>query len=122
VPDKKAAFAETFRILKPGAHFSISDVVIKGDLPEKLRESAEMYAGCVSGAVDLDDYLDLLQATGFRNVQIQRENKINIPSDVMEHYLTPDEIDSFTKDDLGVFSITVYGEKPSDCCDSNCCN
>ena len=122
VPDKKAAFAEIFRILKPGAHFSISDVVIKGDLPENLKESAEMYAGCVSGAVNLDDYLELLQSTGFRNVRVQRENKVNIPLELVQNYLTPNEIDSFTKGDLGVFSITVYGEKPVECCDSACCN
>jgi len=104
VPDKKAAFAETFRILKPGGHFSISDVVIKGDLPQKLRESAELYAGCVSGASQFDEYLDLLKSTGFSNVRVQRENKINTPYDP------------------GIFSITVYGEKPMECCNSNCCN
>jgi len=53
VPDKQKAFSEMLRVLKPGGHFCVSDVVLKGELPEKLRHDAEMYAGCVSGAIQL---------------------------------------------------------------------
>jgi arsenite methyltransferase len=56
VPDKKKAFSETFRILKRGGHFSISDIVLKGELPDSVRKSAELYAGCISGAQRTDDY------------------------------------------------------------------
>ncbi|MFO0361333.1 MAG: arsenite methyltransferase, partial [Flavobacteriales bacterium] len=49
VPNKRAVFQEIFRVLKPGGHFSISDVVLVGELPEALQKDAEMYAGCVSG-------------------------------------------------------------------------
>ena len=122
VPNKKTAFAEVFRILKPGGHFSISDVVIKGILPAKLQESAEMYAGCVAGAITMDEYLEQLKSAGFKNIEVQKEHKINIPADLIKGYLTPEEVDSFNKGELGIFSITVYGEKPAECCDSNCCN
>ena len=48
VPDKQKAFSEMYRVLKPEGHFCVSDVVIKGELPEKLQKDAEMYVGCVS--------------------------------------------------------------------------
>jgi arsenite methyltransferase len=72
VPDKEKAFREIFRILKTGGHFCISDVIIKGNLPEKLQESAEMYAGCVAGALQQDDYLQIIKRTGFTQVEIRK--------------------------------------------------
>ena len=57
VPNKEKVISEIFRVLKPAGHFSISDIVLIGDLPEALRHDAEMYAGCVSGAIQKDDYL-----------------------------------------------------------------
>ncbi|HKK10108.1 MAG TPA: arsenite methyltransferase, partial [Bacteroidales bacterium] len=61
VPDKAQAFAEIHRTLKPGGHFCVSDVVLQGALPEPLQQDAEMYAGCVSGALQKDDYLDIIK-------------------------------------------------------------
>jgi ubiquinone/menaquinone biosynthesis C-methylase UbiE len=121
VPDKQAAFSETLRILKPGGHFSISDVVLKGALPDKIKESAEMYAGCVSGAIPIDEYLDILQRVGFENVAVQRENRINIPEKVLQEFLTSVQIESFDKGESGIYSISIYGEKPEECCESDCC-
>ncbi len=121
VPDKKAAFAETYRLLKPGGHFSISDVVIKGHLPKQIKKSAEMYAGCVSGAVSMEDYLKILEDAGFDNVQIQKQKKISIPLEILQPFLNAYEIDSYNQGDLGIYSITVYGEKPNSCCESDCC-
>ena len=122
VPDKQLAFAETFRILKPGKHFSISDVVLKGQVPEELRKSAELYAGCVSGALLIEDYLKTIEEAGFVNVAIQKERKINIPVQLMENDLNADQKQAYLNDDFGVYSITVYGEKPTDCCEPDCCN
>ena len=62
VPDKQKAFDEIYRVLKPGAHFCISDVVINGVLPQGLQEAAEMYAGCVSGAIPKNDYLEIVKS------------------------------------------------------------
>lgn len=111
VPDKEKAFSQIYRILKPGGHFSISDVVLIGDLPEKLQVAAEMYAGCVSGAVQKDEYLDIIKKTGFANVSIQKEKIIEVPDVILLNFLNSDELHEFKKSSVGIFSITVYGEK-----------
>lgn len=121
VPNKKAVFAEIFRVLKGGAHFSISDIVLEGALPEKLKRAAEMYAGCVSGAIQKSEYLGIIKDTGFINITLQKDRKIMIPDDILLQYISPDELEELKKSDLGIYSITVYAEKP--CCDPNsgCC-
>lgn len=122
VPDKEKVFKEIFRVLKPGAHFSISDVVLIGALPNALRKDAEMYAGCIAGAIQKDVYLELIKATGFTNITIQKQKPINIPADILKHYLTNEEISQFNTGDKGIFSITVYAEKNKSCCGTDCCN
>ena len=113
VPDRKRVFCEIFRVLKNGGHFSISDVVLTGELPEALRRDAEMYAGCVAGAIQRDEYLDFITKTGFVNLQIQKEKPIVIPDDILSKYLDADQIASFRNGESGIFSITVYAEKPA---------
>jgi arsenite methyltransferase len=122
VPDKKQAFAETFRVLKKGGHFSVSDIVLVGDLPEGLRKSAEMYAGCVSGAIEKDQYLDTIRQTGFTNIKVQKEKRINLPDEILSQYLSPSEISDFKKGKSGIVSVTVYAEKSDACCGPGCCN
>jgi arsenite methyltransferase len=112
VPNKDAVFAEIFRVIKPGGHFSISDVVLSGDLPEALRKDAEMYAGCVSGAIQKEDYLGLITKNGFTNVTIQKEKAIIIPNDILKNYLSAEAAATFGSRGSGIFSITVYAEKP----------
>lgn len=126
VPNKKDVFKDIYRVLKPGGHFSIADVVLVGDLPDNLRSAAEMYAGCVSGAIQKADYLRLIEATGFTNVVLQKEKAITIPDDILKDYLDETELVSFATGGVGIFSITVYAEKPSDaedaCCTPGCCS
>ena len=122
VPNKMGVFTEMFRVLKPGGHFSISDVVLVGNLPENIRNQAEMYAGCVSGASQKDDYLSMITEAGFTNVTIQKENPIIIPDDILKQYLTAAEINLFKSGLSGIFSITVYAEKPAACCAPGCCD
>lgn len=127
VPDKTKAFSETFRILKPGGHFSVSDIVLRGDLPEGLRTSAEMYAGCVSGAIDKDAYLDIVSKAGFQAVSVQKERKITVPDEILSVYLNEREMEKYRSGELGVYSITLYAEKPAtakkeSCCDPGCCS
>ena len=112
VPNKDAVIKEIYRVLKPGGHFSISDVVLLGALPTGLRKDAEMYAGCVSGAIQKEVYLELIQSNGFENITIQKEKVITIPDDILKNYLSPEEILSLKMGSLGIFSITVYAEKP----------
>lgn len=112
VPNKHGVFSEIFRVLKPGGHFSISDVVLVGALPEGLRKDAEMYAGCVAGAIQKEVYLELIQATGFQNISIQKEKPIIIPDDILANYLSTAEIHDFKSGTTGIFSLTVYAQKP----------
>jgi ubiquinone/menaquinone biosynthesis C-methylase UbiE len=123
VPNKHAVLTDIYRVLKPGGHFSISDVVLVGVLPNELRNAAEMYAGCVSGAVQKKVYLELINACGFKNVVLQKEKPIIIPNDILKNYLSEADIAKFNQSDLGIFSVTVYAEKPTATCapGSGCC-
>ena len=112
VPDKQKVIKEIFRVLKPGGHFSISDVVLIGSLPTALQEDAEMYAGCVSGAIQKDEYLNYIRETGFDSITLQKEKAIIIPEDILSKYLTPKEVQEFQSGKTGIFSITVFGQKP----------
>jgi arsenite methyltransferase len=114
VPDKSRAFAETFRILKRGGHFSVSDIVLKGKLPAGLQKSAEMYAGCVSGAIEKERYLNIIQEAGFSAIKLQKERRINIPTEILSLYLDATELDKYNSGEIGVYSITVYAEKPAE--------
>ena len=127
VPNKDGVFKEIYRVLKPGGHFSISDVVLVGTLPDGLRKDAEMYAGCVAGAIQRQVYLELIQSNGFENVIVQKEKPIVIPDDILVNYLSKSEIESFKNGDTGIFSITVFAQKPisqkESCCTpgGGCC-
>jgi len=112
VPNKHAVFQEIYRVLKPGGHFSISDVVLVGALPNALKETAEMYAGCVSGAIQKQVYIELIHANGFENIIIQKEKPIYIPDDILVNHLSAEEISSFREGGIGIFSITVFAQKP----------
>ena len=112
VPNKKKVIGEIYRVLKPGGHFSISDIVLVGDLPEALKEDAEMYAGCVAGAIQKADYLELMDQKGFTNLKIQKEKPIAIPGDILEKYLSAAEVKAFNTGGTGIFSITVFAQKP----------
>ncbi|RZK38613.1 MAG: arsenite methyltransferase [Pedobacter sp.] len=126
VPNKDAVIKEIFRVLKPGGHFSISDVVLVGELPEALRKDAEMYAGCIAGAIQKETYLKLISANGFENLSIQKEKSIIIPDDILSKYLNKVELEQFKNGKTGIFSVTVFAEKPNEakqaCCPPGCCD
>ena len=126
VPNKHKVFSEIYRVLKPGAHFSISDIVLEGELPNDLKQAAEMYAGCVSGAIQKKDYLAIIEESGFEDIKVQKEKKITIPDEILSQYLSEEAVSTVQKD-TGIYSITVYGKKPAkddrNCCEpgSGCC-
>jgi len=127
VPNKHKVFSEIFRVIKPGGHFSISDIVLEGKLPEKWKQVAELYAGCVSGAVQKSEYLAIIQEAGFANITLQKEKNIVLPDEVLNTYLNEDEVKRFKNSNINIQSITVYAEKASKderkCCgpESSCC-
>jgi ubiquinone/menaquinone biosynthesis C-methylase UbiE len=126
VPNKDGVIKETYRVLKPGGHFSISDIVLEGELPKEIREAAEMYAGCVAGAIQKKAYLELIEADGFKNITVQKDKPIIVPDDILKQYLSEEQLTAFKQSGTGIRSITVYAEKPTEkknaCCGPECCN
>lgn len=127
VPNKYKVISEIYRVLKPGGHFSISDIVLEGELPAKWKEVAEFYAGCVSGAVQKQVYLEMIKETGFKDITLQKDKTILIPDNILANYLSAEEIAAYKKGNTRISSITVYAEKPAKddrkCCEpgSGCC-
>lgn len=111
VPDKRKAFSEIYRILKKGAHFCVSDIVLKGSMKEEFKKSASLYAGCISGAIDQGEYLNIIKETGFKEIEVRKIKPTPLPESLLEEYLSPDEINSFRDNVKGMFSITVLGKK-----------
>jgi len=126
VPDKDAVIKEIFRVLKPGGHFSISDIVLEGELPKEIKEAAEMYAGCVAGAIQKKTYLEMIADNGFTNIAVQKDKQIVVPDDVLKQYLTKEKLELFKQSGTGIRSVTVYADKPigekTPCCGPGCCN
>ena len=131
VPNKDGVIKDILRVLKPGGHFSISDIVLEGQLPKEIQEAAEMYAGCVAGAIQKQVYLELIEANGFKNITVQKDKAIIIPDDILSNYLTSEQIAAFKQSGTGIRSITVYAEKQppkspeggleAKCCGPDCC-
>ena len=101
--------------------------MLEGALPEKIMKAAELYVGCVSGAIQKRDYLDIIIEAGFKNIAILKEKKIVIPEEILLQYISNEELEDLKQSGLGVYSITVYADKPAkderNCCEpgSGCC-
>jgi len=109
----REVFGEILRVLKPGGHFSISDVVLRGELPEQLQHAAEMYAGCVSGALQESEYLGIIHDLGFEQVTVQKRKPIVLPDDILSNYMDAEQIAAYKASGTGILSITAAASKPS---------
>lgn len=127
VPNKHKVFSEIFRVLKPGGHFSISDIVLEGELPENWKQVAELYSGCISGASQKKDYVNIIEEAGFINILIQKEKEIVLPDDLLSNYFSREEVNRYKSGNTRIKSITIYADKPAkderNCCEPNssCC-
>ena len=121
VPDKAKAFAETFRVLRPGGHFCVSDIIATGPLPEGIRRAAGLYVGCVAGAMPEADYLAVIGEAGFGDVRIVERKPIALPDEALREHLSESELAAFRASGVGLLSVTVLGTKPKACCARDCC-
>jgi len=114
VPDKEQAYRELYRILRPGGRFAISDIVLNGDLSEPMRRAAALYAGCVSGALQREEYLQLIEKAGFTGLRVAKEKLVGLPDELLLQHLDPSELATFRRSGASIYSITVCGKKPVD--------
>ena len=112
VPNKEKAYQEVYRVMKQGGKFSISDIVLQGDLPDTIKEVAELYAGCVSGAIDQELYIKVIKDAGFTEIETPKVRAINLPDAELLKYISQEELNKFRSSGTGIFSITVTGVKP----------
>ena len=113
VPSKEKAFAETYRALRPGGRFIVSDIVSVGALPEAIREAAELHAGCVAGALPKEEYLSVIQRAGFEGVTVAKERAIELPDAVLRPHLSGDDLRAFRTSEASLLSVTVTGTRPA---------
>jgi ubiquinone/menaquinone biosynthesis C-methylase UbiE len=112
VPDKGRAFAEMFRVLRPGGRFCVSDIVATGELPAPVREVAALYVGCVAGAMPETDYLGLLEAKGFEAVRIAEARPIDLSDEALAAHMSAADIAAFRASGIALKSVTALGTRP----------
>jgi SAM-dependent methyltransferase len=112
VPDKSRVYAEIFRVLKPVGRFSISDIVVEGELPERFKQLAEAYAGCVAGAMEKEAYLRIITESGFIGVAFPKQKVIDVPDEVLAKVMSATDVKAYRASSGRIYSVTVYGEKP----------
>ncbi|SHJ17609.1 arsenite methyltransferase [Bacteroides stercorirosoris] len=112
LPQKNMIFKEIYRVLKPGGHFCISDVVLNGIFPKEFTDNAAMYAGCIASAIQREDYLKEIEKADFMDIRVERTKTVLIPDEVLYEHLDEDTIRKYKSGNVGIYSITVTGWKP----------
>jgi len=112
--DKSRVLSEAFRVLKPGGRFAVSDVVVRGEVPDDVRRSIELWVGCVAGALEETEFKQKLTDAGFTNVDIEPTRIYEVED--ARTFLTEAglDVDALAPQIEGRFmSAFVRGEKPS---------
>src|SRR5438270_4640253 len=120
--DKDQVLREAFRVLKPGGRFAVSDVVVRGEVPEEVRKSMLLWVGCVAGALRDEDYVAKLKQAGFERIDIEPTRVYNIED--ARAFLNAEGVDvnSISSQVEGKFiSAFVRAQKPDCGCGPNCC-
>jgi arsenite methyltransferase len=123
--DKDRVLRETFRVLKPGGRFAVSDVVVRGEVPEQVRRSMEMWVGCIAGALQDHDYVAKLAKAGFDGINIEPTRVYNIED--ARQFLTGEGIDvaaiapQVQNKFMSAF-IRAVKPTPKECCGPACCS
>lgn len=121
--DKQRVLHEAFRVLKPGGGFAVSDVVIRGELPEQVRHSMELWVGCIAGALTEQEYREKLTTAGFEDVAVQVTRTYDVEDArafLAAEGLDVDAVAREVKDK--VVSAFVRARKPVSCCGPTCCS
>lgn len=111
LPEKNKIFKEIYRVLKPGGHFCISDVVLNGVFSREFTDNASMYAGCIASAIQKEDYLGEIAKAAFANIKVERTKTVIIPDEVLNEHLDEETILKYKEGNVGIHSITVTGMK-----------
>ncbi|MDE3201910.1 MAG: arsenite methyltransferase [Acidobacteriota bacterium] len=126
--DKNRVLSEALRVLKPGGRFAVSDVVVRGDVPEAVRKSMTLWVGCIAGALDEHEYLAKLKAAGFEGISMEPTREYNVED--ARQFLTDSgvDVDAIAPTVNGkFFSAFIRASKPTQdkpkaaCCGPNCC-
>jgi arsenite methyltransferase len=121
--DKDRVLREAFRVLKPGGHFAVSDVVTRGAMPPEIRNRVLLWVGCIAGALEENEYRNKLAGAGFENISVEPTRVYRI--DDARAFLSAQGIDveAIARDVDGKFmSAFVRASKPKACCGPICCS
>ncbi len=123
--DKDAVLREAFRVLKPGGRFAVSDVIVRGDVPDDVRRSVELWVGCIAGALEEQSYVSKLKTAGFCDVEVDVWRVYNIEdarSLLAETGLDVDALAPQVKDRFASAFIRARKPAAKTCCDPECCS
>jgi len=120
--DKDRVLKEAFRVLKPGGRVAVSDVVVRGEVPEAIRKNMELWVGCIAGALSETDYRAKLAAAGFGGIEIEVTRVYGV--DEAATFLAGQglDVDAAAKEvDGKIVSAFIRAIKPAACCGPSCC-
>ena len=120
--DKDRVLREAFRVLKPGGRFAVSDVVVRGELPEEIRRSMLLWVGCIAGALSESEYTSKLRSAGFQQIELEATRVYGVEDARTVLAGQGIDVDAIASQVEGKFiSAFVRAVKPAACCAPGCC-